>query len=83
VILRSDNHISFLKKHGKDPADYRPDILHQVSSFDDSVINRGCLVLVDVAGQSTEQGRSSADLLSYASERTGRGLAAVPYSANV
>lgn len=29
-ILRSDKHISFIKKHNKDPADFRPDILHQV-----------------------------------------------------
>ena len=30
AILCSDKHASFLRKHKKDPANYRPDILHQV-----------------------------------------------------
>jgi rRNA small subunit pseudouridine methyltransferase Nep1 len=29
-ILNSDDHFSFLKRHNKDPATYRPDIAHQV-----------------------------------------------------
>lgn len=29
-LLNCDDHISFLKRHGKDPASYRPDICHQV-----------------------------------------------------
>ncbi|KAI1721557.1 EMG1/NEP1 methyltransferase domain-containing protein [Ditylenchus destructor] len=29
VILSSDKHAHFLRKHNKDPAQYRPDILHQ------------------------------------------------------
>jgi EMG1/NEP1 methyltransferase len=29
VILNCDDHRNFLLKHHKDPADYRPDILHQ------------------------------------------------------
>lgn len=29
-ILNCDDHASFLRKHKRDPADYRPDILHQV-----------------------------------------------------
>lgn len=29
TILNSDEHAEFLKKHGKDPAQYRPDIAHQ------------------------------------------------------
>ncbi|KAI8100748.1 hypothetical protein M9434_005139 [Picochlorum sp. BPE23] len=28
-LLNCDDHYSFLKKHGKDPAHYRPDIAHQ------------------------------------------------------
>lgn len=30
-LLNCDDHANFLKKHRKDPADYRPDICHQVS----------------------------------------------------
>lgn len=33
VILSSDKHANFLKSHKKDPADYRPDILHQVKFY--------------------------------------------------
>ena len=29
-ILCSDKHANWLRKNGKDPAKYRPDILHQV-----------------------------------------------------
>ena len=29
-LLNCDDHASFLKRHGKDPAQYRPDICHQV-----------------------------------------------------
>lgn len=29
TILNCDDHHSFLHKHKRDPADYRPDILHQ------------------------------------------------------
>ena len=29
VLLNSDDHKGFLGRHGKDPADYRPDICHQ------------------------------------------------------
>lgn len=29
-ILNCDDHFSFLKRHSKDPATYRPDIAHQV-----------------------------------------------------
>uniref|UniRef100_A0A0K0D694 FERM domain-containing protein n=1 Tax=Angiostrongylus cantonensis TaxID=6313 RepID=A0A0K0D694_ANGCA len=54
VILCSDRHATFLRKNKKDPAEYRPDILHQASlssiSFQcllnllDSPLNRaGCL----------------------------------------
>ena len=28
-ILNCDDHANFLRRHGKDPADYRPDIIHQ------------------------------------------------------
>ncbi|KAK9827821.1 hypothetical protein WJX74_003910 [Apatococcus lobatus] len=28
-LLNCDDHAQFLKRHGKDPADYRPDIAHQ------------------------------------------------------
>jgi hypothetical protein len=30
VLLNCDDHKNFLMKHNKDPADYRPDIIHQV-----------------------------------------------------
>ena len=30
-LLNCDDHAGFLRKHRKDPADYRPDICHQVS----------------------------------------------------
>lgn len=30
-ILNSDDHANFLRKHNRNPADYRPDIVHQVS----------------------------------------------------
>ena len=30
-LLNCDDHATFLRKHRKDPADYRPDICHQVS----------------------------------------------------
>jgi hypothetical protein len=29
VILNCDDHPDYLRKHKRDPADYRPDILHQ------------------------------------------------------
>ena len=29
-ILNCDEHVSFLKRHNRDPAAYRPDICHQV-----------------------------------------------------
>jgi len=29
-LLNCDDHANFLKRHGKDPASYRPDISHQV-----------------------------------------------------
>ena len=28
-LLNCDDHISLMKKHGKDPQSYRPDIIHQ------------------------------------------------------
>ena len=31
VILNCDDHPDYLRKHKRDPADYRPDILHQAS----------------------------------------------------
>lgn len=31
-LLNCDDHTSFLKRHGRDPAQYRPDIAHQVGS---------------------------------------------------
>ncbi|KAI6238535.1 Ribosomal RNA small subunit methyltransferase nep-1 [Aphelenchoides fujianensis] len=47
VILRSDKHIGFLKKHNKDPADYRPDILHQcLLMLLDSPLNKAGLLQV-------------------------------------
>lgn len=62
VILSSDKHANFLRKQRKDPADYRPDILHQcLLNLLDSPLNReGKLrvffrtsknVLVDVSPQ--------------------------------
>lgn len=35
VLLNSDDHIGVLKKMGRDISDARPDILHQVSVFED------------------------------------------------
>ena len=29
-LLNCDDHANFLRRHGKDPAQYRPDIAHQV-----------------------------------------------------
>jgi hypothetical protein len=29
-LLNCDDHVNFLRRHGKDPAQYRPDICHQV-----------------------------------------------------
>lgn len=36
ALLNCDDHVGYLKKHNRDPAEYRPDITHQVhnsSSF--------------------------------------------------
>jgi EMG1/NEP1 methyltransferase len=33
-LLNCDDHANFLKRHGKDPASYRPDISHQVRKLD-------------------------------------------------
>ena len=30
-LLNCDDHVNIMKKNNKDPANYRPDILHQVS----------------------------------------------------
>ena len=32
-LLNCDDHIGIMKKHNKDPAQYRPDIAHQVVFF--------------------------------------------------
>ena len=34
-LLNSDDHLNFLRKHGKDPGQYRPDITHQVGRIVD------------------------------------------------
>ncbi|KAI3916683.1 hypothetical protein MKW92_006871 [Papaver armeniacum] len=40
-LLNSDEHSNFLKKHGKNPADYRPDIAHQaLLAILDSPLNK-------------------------------------------
>nr|AFK36507.1 unknown [Medicago truncatula] len=40
-LLNSDEHFNFLRKHSKDPADYRPDICHQaLLSILDSPLNK-------------------------------------------
>uniref|UniRef100_A0A9J2P0W7 18S rRNA (pseudouridine-N1)-methyltransferase n=1 Tax=Ascaris lumbricoides TaxID=6252 RepID=A0A9J2P0W7_ASCLU len=47
VILSSDKHANFLKSHKKDPADYRPDILHQcLLMLLDSPLNRANLLQI-------------------------------------
>ncbi|GMT21067.1 hypothetical protein PFISCL1PPCAC_12364, partial [Pristionchus fissidentatus] len=49
VILSSEKHATFLNKHRKDPADYRPDILHQcLLNLLDSPLNRAGLLQVYV-----------------------------------
>lgn len=41
VLLSGENHSGLLKKHGKNPADYRPDITHQcLLTLLDSPLNR-------------------------------------------
>ncbi len=35
-LLNCDDHKSFLTRHGKDPAEYRPDICHQVEAYDNN-----------------------------------------------
>jgi rRNA pseudouridine-1189 N-methylase Emg1 (Nep1/Mra1 family) len=32
-LLNCDDHLNIMKKHNKDPQQYRPDILHQVSEL--------------------------------------------------
>ena len=40
-ILNCDDHANFLRRHNKDPADYRPDILHQaLLAILDSPLNK-------------------------------------------
>ncbi|KAK3447002.1 hypothetical protein EUGRSUZ_A02611 [Eucalyptus grandis] len=40
-ILNSDDHTNFLKRNGRNPADYRPDIVHQaLLSILDSPLNK-------------------------------------------
>ena len=40
-ILNCDDHANFLRRHNKDPTDYRPDILHQaLLSILDSPLNK-------------------------------------------
>ena len=31
-LLNCDDHVNIMKRHGKDPQQYRPDIIHQVTS---------------------------------------------------
>lgn len=40
-LLNCDDHVSFLKRHGKDPASYRPDIAHQVGRGCSQLYNTG------------------------------------------
>ena len=37
-ILNSDDHANFLKKQNRNPADYRPDIIHQVGGVSNYVL---------------------------------------------
>ena len=40
-ILNCDDHANFLRRHGKDPANYRPDIVHQeLLAILDSPLNK-------------------------------------------
>lgn len=46
-LLNCDDHQSFLKKHGKDPADARPDVVHQsLMALLDSPLNKAGLLRV-------------------------------------
>ena len=52
VLLSSDEHARFLHKHGKDPADYRPDILHQAMLILlDSPLNKAGLLKLYVRSE--------------------------------
>ena len=45
--MNGDDHHSFLKKHGRDPADMRPDITHQaLMALLDSPLNKAGLLRV-------------------------------------
>lgn len=45
VLLNADEHGTFLKKHGRDPTEYRPDIVHHaLLSILDSPLNKAGLV---------------------------------------
>ena len=40
-ILNCDDHANFLRRHGKEPADFRPDIVHQeLLAILDSPLNK-------------------------------------------
>ncbi|MCE3050840.1 hypothetical protein HAX54_048279, partial [Datura stramonium] len=45
-LLNSDEHSNFLKKNGRNPSDYRPDIAHQ-----QEVESNFCQFFVEMAGQ--------------------------------
>ncbi len=41
-LLNVDDHASFLRRHGKDPSQYRPDICHQVPDTGYVVLGEHC-----------------------------------------
>lgn len=47
-LLNCDDHANFLRKHKRDPALYRPDILHQVVYFICGVVDLSVPVVIEV-----------------------------------
>ena len=74
VILSSDKHRKFLLKNNKDPADYRPDILHQVFFGFSIKVKKKNLVSSKPAWQSFEPSRPAASLFPDQQKCTSRGI---------
>eukprot|EP01065_Artemidia_motanka_P025492 TRINITY_DN30483_c0_g1_i1.p1 TRINITY_DN30483_c0_g1~~TRINITY_DN30483_c0_g1_i1.p1 ORF type:complete len:250 (+),score=67.47 TRINITY_DN30483_c0_g1_i1:73-822(+) len=60
VLLNGDDHHRFLSKYGKDPADYRPDVVHQcLLTLLDSPLNRAGMLKVFMRAKHVDQDKGT------------------------
>ena len=86
-LLNCDDHHHILTKNNQNPAEYRPDICHQVlrllELMGSLVSDDRRVVPVDAARQPAEQGRSPAGVHPHGQERPYRSQPAHPHPAHL